>query len=140
VARAPDEKIRLDVNVILDILLDRKPHGEEGAAVWMALETGVAKGMLAAHGVMTMHYLIRKEQAAAKTKPMLSMILKVVSNAAVSDLVIGQALQLPCSDFEDALTAAAAQHADCDYIVTRDPKVFVDLPFSPLGRRRHYLF
>jgi hypothetical protein len=36
--------------------------------------------------------------------------------------VIDDGLQLPCPDFEDAVTAAAAVGAQCNCIVTRDPK------------------
>ena len=37
-------KILFDTNVILDVLLDRKPHVESSAAVWAAIETGKAEG------------------------------------------------------------------------------------------------
>jgi hypothetical protein len=47
--------------------------------------------------------------------------------------VFGQeALQLPLSDFEDAVTAAAAQMAGCECIVTRDPKGFRGSPVRSL--------
>ena len=42
-----------DTNVILDVLLDRKPHVEASAAAWAAVETGVSEGLLAAHAVTT---------------------------------------------------------------------------------------
>ena len=42
-----------DVNVVLDVLLDRKPHVEASAAAWAAVETGAAQGLLAAHAVTT---------------------------------------------------------------------------------------
>ncbi len=122
------KRILLDVNVVLDVLLDRKPHADASAAAWAAVETGTAEGLLAAHAVTTIHYLIRKESRTAKTKGMLSTILRVFEVAAVDSTVIQEALQLSCSDFEDAVTAAAARHAHCDYIVTRDPKGFHGSP------------
>lgn len=48
--------------------------------------------------------------------------MKVFRVAAVDGAVIDGALQLSCSDFEDAVTAAAAHAAGCDYIMTQDPK------------------
>jgi hypothetical protein len=39
---------------------------------------------------------------------------------------------LPATDFEDAVTAAAAQQAACDFIVTRDPKGFRRSPVRHL--------
>lgn len=126
------KRILFDVNVVLDVLLDRKPHVEASAAAWAAVETGTAQGLLAAHAVTTVHHLIRKESGAAKAKVLLSAILRVFDVAAVDSAVIEEALRLSCSDFEDAVTAAAAQHAHCDYIVTRDPKGFRGSPVRSL--------
>ncbi len=54
------KRVLFDVNVVLDVLLDRKPHADASAAAWAAVETGTAEGFLAAHAVTTIHYLIRK--------------------------------------------------------------------------------
>jgi predicted nucleic acid-binding protein len=118
------KRILADVNVILDVLLDRKPNAEVSAAVWAAVETGTVEGLLSAHAVTTIHYLIRKEKGTASAKGILSAILSVFGVAPVDNAVIREALQLSCSDFEDAVTAAAARLAHCDAIVSRDIKGF----------------
>jgi hypothetical protein len=46
----------------------------------------------------------------------------------VDDAVVQEALQLPFSGFDDAVTAAAARLARCEFIVTRDPKRFRGSP------------
>jgi predicted nucleic acid-binding protein len=125
-------RLLFDTNVVLDVLLDRKPHVEASAAAWATVETGVAEGLLAAHAVTTIHYLLRKEMGAAKARRIISTILKVFRVAAVDGAVIEEALQLSFPDFEDAVTAAAARLADCDYIVTRDPKGFRASPVRSL--------
>jgi predicted nucleic acid-binding protein len=125
-------RVLLDTNVVLDVLLDRQPHVEGSAAVWAAVEEGSSEGLLAAHAVTTIHYLIQKELGAAKAKRTLSAILKVFGVATVNEEVILHALDLPLSDFEDAVTAAAARLAGCDYIVTRDPKGFRGSPIQLL--------
>jgi len=126
------KKILLDTNVILDVLLDRKPHAAASTAVWAAIETGVAEGMLAAHAVTTIHYLIQKELGTIKAKRIVSAILNVFDVAAVDEAILQEALQLPLADFEDAVTAAAARSAGCEYIVTRDPKGFRESPIRSL--------
>jgi len=126
------KRILLDTNIVLDVLLDRKPYADAGAAVWAAVETGVVEGMLAAHAVTTIHYLIRKEMGNAKSGRTVSAILRVFRVAAVDGVVIQQALQLPVSDFEDAVTAAAARLAGCEYIVSRDPRGFRGSPVLSL--------
>jgi len=125
-------RVLFDVNVVLDVLLDRKPYAEASAATWAAVETGTAQGLLAAHAVTTVQHLVRKEMGAAKAGRIISAILSVFGIAAVDGAVIREALQLPCSDFQDAVTAAAARLAGCDYIVTRDPRGFRGSPVRSL--------
>jgi predicted nucleic acid-binding protein len=126
------KRVLFDTNVVLDVLLDRKLHAEASAAAWAAVETGAAEGLLAVHAVTTIHYLVRKELGSTKTKRIIVAILKVFRVAAVDGAVIQEALHLSCPDFEDAVTAAAARIAACDYLVTRDPKGFHGSPVRPV--------
>jgi predicted nucleic acid-binding protein len=126
------KRVLFDTNVVLDVLLDRQPHVEASAAAWAAVETGISEGLLAAHAVTTIHYLIRKEMGTVKARRILSAILRVFGVAAVDGVVVQEALQLPFSDFEDAVTAAAARLAGCECIVTRDPKGFRGSPVRSL--------
>jgi predicted nucleic acid-binding protein len=122
------KKILLDINVVLDILLDRKPHVTASSVVWTAVETGRAKGWVPAHGLTTIHYLVRKARGAAAARRTVESIMKVFDVARIDSAVIHRALALGWIDFEDAVTAAAAESAHCDLIVTRDPKGFPESP------------
>jgi predicted nucleic acid-binding protein len=126
------KRVLFDTNVVLDVLLDRQPYVEASAAAWAAVETGVAEGMLAAHAVTTIHYLVRKERGNAKARRIVSAILRVFGVAAVDAAVLQEALELPWPDFEDAVTAAAARSAGCEFIVTRDPRGFRGSPVRSL--------
>ena len=123
------KKILLDANIVLDVLLDRNPHAAASSAVWAAAETGKAKGVLPAHAVTTIHYIVRRERGGAAARNTMDKILRVFDVAAVDSQVLRRALQFAWTDFEDAVTAAAAEMADCDAIVSRDPKGF---PRSPI--------
>jgi predicted nucleic acid-binding protein len=125
-------RVLVDVNVVLDVLLDRQPHAAASAVVWAAIETGLAEGLLVAHAVTTIHYFIRQEHRAAKARSLMGAILRVFRVAAVDGTVIEDALHLPGPDFEDAVAAAAAQFAGCHLIVTRDPKRFRASPVRVL--------
>ena len=126
------KRVLFDTNIVLDVLLDRQPHVAASAATWAAIEAGIAEGMLAAHAVTTIHYLVRKDLGTLKATRIISSILRVFKVAAVDGVVIQEALQLPLADFEDAVTASAARLAGCDCIVTRDPKGFRGSPVRPL--------
>jgi predicted nucleic acid-binding protein len=122
------KRILFDTNVVLDVLFDRQPYVEASAAAWAAVETGISEGMVAAHAVTTIHYLVRKEKGNARATRIISAILRVFGVAVVDGAVIQEALQLPFFDFEDAVTAAAGRLAGCECIVTRDPKGFRGSP------------
>jgi predicted nucleic acid-binding protein len=126
------KRVLFDTNVVLDVLLDRQPYVAASAAAWAVVETGALEGMLAAHAVTTIHYLVRKESGNVKARRIVSAILRVFGVASVDGAVIQEALQLHFSDFEDAVTAAAARVAGCECIVTRDPKGFRGSPVRSL--------
>jgi len=125
-------RVLFDTNVVLDVLLDRRPFAEASALVWAAVEAGAAGGLLAAHAVTTIHYLVRKEKGNVKARRIVSAILRVFGVATVDGAVVLEALELSCPDFEDAVTAAAARLAGCECIVTRDPKGFRGSPLRAL--------
>jgi predicted nucleic acid-binding protein len=127
------KRLLVDTNVILDVLLDRMPHAGVSVAIWAAIEEGRAEGYLAAHSMTTIHYLIQKQRGAFKPKHVVSLMLRVFRVALVDAAVIEHALRLPLSDFEDAVTAAAAETSGCDFIVTRDPKGFRGSPVRTLA-------
>lgn len=115
-------RVLLDVNVILDVLLNRRPHVEASSAVWSAIEEGRADGMLSAHAVTTLHYLNARAVGQPLARETTEALLSVFSVAAVDEAVLGAAAALGWADFEDAVTAVAARRARCDAIVTRNPK------------------
>lgn len=114
----------IDLNVVLDVLLDRAPHADAASAVWAAVETGRVEGRLAAHSVTTLHYLASRSGGRAFGDRCVSDVLTVFGVAGVDRAVLQDALALKWPDFEDAVCAAAAHAAGCHAIVTRDPKGF----------------
>ena len=106
------------------MLLARPQHVAASAAVWGAAERGRVEGLIAAHAVTTIHYLLRKELGASRAKSALTFMLRVFTVAAVDEGVVQEALSADFSDFEDAITAAAAIAASCDLIVTRNARDF----------------
>jgi predicted nucleic acid-binding protein len=127
------KRLLVDTNVALDVLLGRRPHVEKSIAIWAAIETGRSEGFLAAHAITTIHYLLQRELGRVKAKQLVALILGVFRVGTVEGSVIEQALRLRISDFEDAVTAAAALASGCEFIVTRDPKGFRGSPVRVLG-------
>ena len=124
------KRLLLDVNVVLDVLLERSPHAEHAAALWALIESGHATGLLSAHAVTIVHYLVTHEHDRRRARHALDRLLSVYTVAAVDDAVIRRAMRLGWSDFEDAVTAAAAATAACDALVTRNPRDFKGSPVT----------
>lgn len=118
------KRILLDTNILLDVVLGRKPHAAASEALWETIEGHDAEGYLAAHAVTTFYYLLRKQREHIQAKHALHSLLSVFRVATVDAAVIDEALQMPGSDFEDCVTAAAAHRSGCAFIVTRDPRGF----------------
>jgi predicted nucleic acid-binding protein len=122
------KRILLDINVVLDVLLDRKPHAGASVRVWSAVEMGKVEGLLAAHEITTIFYLVGRERGVAAARRATAAILQVFRVASVDGEVIRRALELAWPDFEDAVAAMAAESAGCDGIITRDRRGFLESP------------
>lgn len=118
------KRLLFDVNVVLDVLLDRKPFADASSAVWSAVERGDAKGLLSAHAVTTLHYLNAKAVGIRMATETTEALLTVFDVAPIDETVLRSAISLKWQDFEDAVTAAGARRAKCDAVVTRNPRDF----------------
>lgn len=126
------KRLLFDINVILDVLLDRRPHADAASEVWGCVEDGRALGLLSAHAVTTLHYLNAREVGPDQARRTTDALLSVFDVATIDRQVLQSALALDWKDFEDAVTAAAAQRAKCDALVTRNPKDFKGSPVRVL--------
>jgi predicted nucleic acid-binding protein len=117
-------RIFLDVNVILDVLTDRRPWVEDSAAVLSLVESEELEGLVAAHSITTLYYLTTKYLTRKRATAAIVDLLALVSVAAVTQDVILKALGLGWSDFEDAVQGVCALESGVDYIITRDAGVF----------------
>ena len=122
------KRVLLDVNVVLDVLLDRQPFAEPSSEVWAAIERGEAEGLLSAHAVTTLHYLNAKAVGVRMATETTDALLSVFGVAPVDEAVLRSAVSLEWKDFEDAVTAAGARRAKCDAVITRNPRDFKGAP------------
>ncbi|MEX0770924.1 MAG: PIN domain-containing protein [Balneolaceae bacterium] len=119
-------KILFDTNILLDLLLMRKPYYESVAQLISFVETRMIEGWLCPNTVSTVHYLLNealdKQQAAGHLKTILSMYRVPELNQAV----FNQAALGEYSDYDYALTYQSALQADVDGILTRNREHYSD--------------
>ncbi len=117
-------RVLFDLNIILDVLANRMPYYEDAAKIWVAAEEKEIEGLLAAHSITTLYYLLTRYTNRQQAVRAVNDVLQVFSIAAVNKDILRQALALAWNDFEDAVQMAAALQAGADYLVTRNPKDF----------------
>ena len=82
-------------------------------------------GVIAAHSIPTMFYILRKFYGQEELRNMLLHICNIFSVSPLSQTKIISALKNNAfADFEDNLQEECALEAEANYIITRNPKDF----------------
>jgi predicted nucleic acid-binding protein len=126
------QRALIDLNVILDVLQRREPFFQDSAGVLAAAELGNIEGLVAAHSLTTLFYLMSKGESAERARVSLTDLMQFLQVAAVNQEVLEQALNLPYSDFEDAVQMMAAVRAGARVLVTRNVHDFRHGPLPVL--------
>jgi predicted nucleic acid-binding protein len=117
-------KVLVDTNVVLDVLLDRRPHSADSAHIFRLIEEGRLQGFLCATTVTTIDYLLLQSLSRADARKYLTQLIRLFDVAAVNRAVIEGAMQSRIADFEDAVLEQAAALAGADVIISRNTKDF----------------
>jgi hypothetical protein len=118
-------RVLIDSDVVLDVATGREPFVHESKRVLAHMEARQALGLVSAHSVTTMFYI-------------LSNLLTIVSVATEGHNDIVQALESGFSDFEDAVQHECARSNGCGAIVTRNADDF-EPSRIPVYSPREYL-
>ena len=118
-------RVLFDTNVIVDLLLDRKPFAEAATRLAAQVELGSLTGVLSATTVTTVYYLVAKAAGAKTARIQVRKLLDLFEVAPVTRAVVEAALDQSIRDYEDAVLHEAAREAAVDAIVTRDLQDFL---------------
>ena len=116
--------VLVDLNIVLDVLQNRHPFYDESARVLDSAARHEASGLLAAHSITTLFYVLNRFRNMATATAAITGLLDAFNIATVDDAVIRKALSWGWVDFEDAVQMAAALSAGADYLITRNPRDF----------------
>ena len=117
-------KILIDTNVVLDLLMRRRPFGLLAAKVFKLARFGDVDAYVSAHTVTTIDYVLRKVMLPEQRRATLIRLLSRVGVATVDHAVVQEALLSTLKDFEDAVTHSAAYAVGANLIVTRNVEDF----------------
>lgn len=117
-------RVLFDTDVVLDVLLDRRPHSDHSAALFTMVEKGRISGFLCATSVTTLHDLSAKAVDSKSARACIEMLLSLFDVAHVNRRILASALALPFRDYEDAVVHESACSIQADAIVTRNLRDF----------------
>jgi predicted nucleic acid-binding protein len=117
-------RVLFDVNVVLDVVLDRHPWVNDAKPLVEAVLAGKIEGYLAATTITTVYYVARKSAGPERALLAVTLCLQAFEVASVNAEVLAAAAALQGPDFEDNVQIAAARAASCDSLVTRDQAGF----------------
>ncbi|MGI9044715.1 MAG: PIN domain-containing protein [Gemmatimonadaceae bacterium] len=121
-------KILIDVNVILDVILARKPWAADSALLLDVAERGKFTAYVAGHTITTAYYIVTRNTSARKAATAVTDLLRIVEIVPIGTPDFAQALVLGMSDFEDAVQAAAAAKVGADFVATRNEREYRKSP------------
>ncbi|WP_234573069.1 type II toxin-antitoxin system VapC family toxin [Rhodohalobacter sp. 614A] len=113
-------RVLADVNVCLDVLMDRKPFVEYSGRIFEEAEKGKIILMISGLSFDTLFYVMRPSMGAKKTTELLRLLCSHIEIGTIDDKVVRQAIEAGWRDLEDALQYYCALENDCDYLVTRN--------------------
>lgn len=124
-------KVLIDVNVVLDVVLNRLPWAPDALRIWQAIHHGRIHGYLAATGVTNLFYIARRSRGAAAILDVRH-CLSAFSVLTVDHAVLHAAAGLP-GDFEDNVSIRCAVGGGIDFIITRDPRGYIHSPVTAVS-------
>jgi predicted nucleic acid-binding protein len=122
--------ILVDTNVVLDILLERRPWYTEAALIFGLSQRNLLNGFVSASSITDIFYLTQKEHGKQGARESLKRLLQVFNPATVTDAHIRRALELEWGDFEDSVQFTVGESLSADFIVTRNVKDFASCPIA----------
>ena len=116
----------LDTNVLMDVLLERRPFVAESRKVWFLAERGKVAGLVSALSFPNIYYVVRKMLGGDTAASMMTLLRDTFTAVPLDEQVLNQAIDAKFSDFEDAIQYYSALRADAECLLTRNVNHFPD--------------
>ena len=114
----------IDTNVLMDVLLERRPFVAESRKVWFLVERGKIVGLVSALSFPNIFYVVRKALGADAASSMMTLLRNTFAPVPLDGQILNQAIDAKFADFEDAIQYFSALRADAECFLTRNPDHF----------------
>ncbi len=117
-------KTLFDTNIILDVLLLRKPYYISATFLLSEVEQGNIEGYLCPTTITTIGYLITKLKGADEAKKLIKNLLNIFELTELNKSIFETSCSHKINDYEDAVLYESARSSNIEGIVTRNVKDF----------------
>ncbi len=115
----------IDTNVLIDLILDRKPFNVEAVSVFKASENGQLHLYISALSIKDIYYLSRKTHSHERMLEIIDWLDQLTKIIPVSASDVRSAMRSEFTDYEDSLQHECARaEKKVEAIVTRNTKDF----------------
>ncbi len=117
-------KILFDTNIILDVLLLRKPYYTSATFLLSEVEHGNIEGYLCPTTITTIGYLVSKVKGTSDAKKIIKNLINIFKLTELNQQVFETACNHKINDYEDAVLHESARLSNIEGIITRNIKDF----------------
>jgi len=118
-----DNKIFIDTDVIIDLLIDRQPHSKAATLIFDLAEKKEIKLFTSSLCLNNVHYITKKILGDIKARKVIGELIEIINVLSVSRSDIANAVNSDFKDFEDAIQhSVALTQDDIKSILTRNIK------------------
>ena len=113
----------IDTDVIIDFLIDRRPHSREAAILFTLIEQKKLRGYVSSLTFSNLYYVLKKIESHSRVISKLDSISKMLTILKVDQQTIKYALASGVQDFEDSIQYyCALEFRKVDVLITRNTK------------------
>lgn len=113
----------IDTDVLIDFLIDRKPHSREAAIIFTLVDQKKLKGYVSSLTFSNLYNVLRKVESHNKVISKLDSISKMLTILKVDQQIIKDAIASGFPDFEDSIQYnCALDYKKIDVLITRNTK------------------
>ena len=133
-------KILVDTNVILDFFLSREPQKEAVIELFEQIYQERIKAFTTTNSVTDIYYITAKRLGDKQAREVIYNLLNILGIISVDSYDCVNALDLPITDYEDALIVTCASKTDVEYIISNDKGFLcVETPLASVITAENFL-
>jgi len=122
-----------DTNVLLDVLLARRPFVEPAQRLWTLADRNKIRGAVSSASFLNVYYVVRRLGSRAQADQAVHGMRSIFHIVPVDERIIDEAIAARSADFEDAVQIACAIRAGATCIITRDERHFARSPLPAIA-------